>query len=65
MNLFTVILHFSALILKGTLNNSNETLIWHAFYVESKCSSGIVQEVLQFGKNLNNLPVFRWLHLPL
>ena len=59
MNLFTVILHFSALILKGTLNNSNETLVWHAFYVESKCSSGIAQEVLQFGKNLNNLPVFR------
>ena len=34
-------------------------LLLYLFYLESMCSGGIGQEVLHFGKNLNNL------HLPL
>ena len=37
----------------------------HPFYLESACLSGIVQEVLGFVKNLNNLLIYRWFHLPL
>ena len=40
-------------------------LVWHPFYLESTCLSGIVQGVLRFVKKLNNLSIFKWLHLPL
>ena len=34
-------------------------LVWHPFYLKSTCFSEIVKEVLNFGKNLNNLPISR------
>ena len=39
--------------------------IWFGTHFENMCFSGIVLEVLRFGKNLKNCRIFRWLHLPL
>ena len=47
------------------LGQKEVTFICYSFYLESTCLGGIVQEVLRFGKNLNNLPIFKLLHLSL
>ena len=41
------------------LGRTGFALIWNPFYLESTSLSGIVQEFLRFGKNLDNLPIFR------
>ena len=41
-----------------SLGQPGSPLVWHPFYLESTCLSGNVPEVLRFGKNLNNLPIF-------
>ena len=34
-------------------------LVWYPFYLESPRFSWIVRELLRFGKNVNNFPIFR------
>ena len=54
--------HYRLMVHWGTgpyLGQKGVALVCHPFYLESTCISGIVQEVLRFGKNLNNLPIFR------
>ena len=41
----------------SNLGQSGFPLVWHPFYLESTCLSGIVPEVLRVGINLNNLPI--------
>ena len=54
--------HYSLMVHWGFGSNYGQkgvVLVWHLFFIESKCFSWIVLEVLRFGKNLNNFLVFR------
>ena len=54
--------HYRFMVHWGIGPNLGQTgiaLVWHPFYLDSTCLSGIVQDVLCFGKNLKNLQIFR------